>query len=86
VLHVSKDEAAVAGIGSTFIRYEALGETGDSYYQVWLVDEFKPIQYTVAFQTIIRQAFEVRTSQLDEEALLARVLRMQNATVSARRR
>ncbi len=85
VLHVSRAEAAVAGVNENIIRFESVGEPSGTYYQVWLIDEFKPAHYLVAFQAIIRRAFDLRTSELDENAILSRVLRIQNATISARK-
>lgn len=85
VLHVSQAEAEVAGIRDNIVRFEAIAQ-GRTYYQVWLVDKFSSAQYVVAFQAIIRQAFGLRTSALDEDAVLARVMKIQNATISARQR
>ncbi len=84
ILHVSQAEAEIAGISDNIIRFESVAP-GRTYYQVWLVDRFTPAHYIVAFQTIIRRVFDLRPSPLDENAVLSRVMRMQNSTIDARK-
>jgi hypothetical protein len=83
VLHVSKEEAAVAGVHDAIIRHESIEGAG-TYYQVWLIDNFNPAHYVIAFQAIIRQAFASSITEAQENALLLRALRVENATISAR--
>jgi hypothetical protein len=85
VLHVSEAEAAVAGIRDS-VQVKSVGVPGRIYYQVWLVDEVKPAQYMVAFQAIIRQVFGLNASAVEEAAILTRVLKVQDATISAKQR
>lgn len=84
ILHVSKSEAAVAGVHDNIVRVETVESPADNYYQVWLIDNFKPAHYLVAFEAIIRRAFGVSLTQEQENEILTRALRMQNSTITAK--
>lgn len=84
MFHVSKAEAAVASVQDNIVRFESVEGPAGTYYQVWLIDNFKPAHYLVAFQAIIRRAFSLSIAQENENALLLRVLKTQNATISAK--
>ncbi len=83
IFHVSKAEAAVASVHDNIVRVETVEVPARIYYQVWLIDEFKPAHYLVAFQAIIRSAFNISVTQERENGVLLRALRTQEATIRA---
>ncbi len=84
VVHVSRSEAAAAGVRDNVVRWESVNGSPRKYYQLWLIDECDVAHYVVAFQTIITTAFALSTSDQEQDAVRLRVLRTLNATISAK--
>ncbi len=83
ILHVSRSEAAAAGVRDNVVRWESVNGSPRNYYQVWLIDDYEAAHYVVAFQTVIATSFSLSTSDQDQDAVRLRVLRMLNSTLSA---
>ncbi len=85
VLHVSNKEGQVAGVKANSIRRNASLERGDVYYEFWIVDVGTSPLYAVSLESILEGHFEIKLTNEERDQVLARVIRVLNVTVSAKK-
>lgn len=83
VFHVSKEVAEAASVRKdTAVRRNSGGESGQAYYEVWLVG--KPeYKYVLALQAVLEYHFHFKPSDEQRDLIVNRVGRAQTYTVDA---
>jgi hypothetical protein len=82
VLHVSENAAKALEVHSS-IRRNSSKDQGDVYYEFWVVGKARAIDYTVAMQALLQEHFQLQMTEAERKQVVARVVRILNATVSA---
>jgi len=82
-MHASKKAARVAAVNSSLaIRRNSSSDTGDIYYELWLVDAPKLDDYLVGLENILEQHYNLQPTDEKRKEVLQRAARVENATVS----
>jgi len=88
VFHVSEKAGRAAGIrrsdiGNTSVRINSNHTSSVVYYEVWLVGDGSPAEYTIALENILEHHFELKLTDAERKQVGARVIRYLLNTVSA---
>jgi hypothetical protein len=82
VYHVSNRAASAAYVAENIAVRRNSGSTkSDTYFEVWLVGEPNIRGYVLALQNVLETHFDLKVSDHDRAVVMARVTRMQDATV-----
>ena len=83
VMHVSKKAARGAMVDKKIdVRHNHGMTAGDGYYELWLVESPKLPDIVVALDNVIEAHFHLTPTEEQRKEVLARALRVQNATIS----
>ena len=69
IFHVSPKKAARLGVKHNALRINR-GDVRDPYFELWLVDDHKAVDYTVAFEQILERHFRSHSLTPTESAWL----------------
>jgi hypothetical protein len=84
VYHVSETAASAAYVNEQVaVRKNRATSPGESYFEIWLVGEPNIRAYVLALENVLESHFALTISDDERNAVMARVTRMQDATVSA---
>ena len=89
VFHVSEKAGRAAGIlrpdlHHTSVRINTPADAPTAlYYEVWLVGDGSPAEYTIALESILERHFDLKLTEAERRQVSARVLRFLANTVSA---
>lgn len=80
VLHVSKEEAANAGMARSGVNFDNFGD-----YQIWLVGKPEPNIYVRGFETVLRHAFQLPKKTPPEFlALMRHLIEFESSSVDVK--
>ena len=84
VVHVSEKTGKAAGVPASSVRRNLSGGPGNIYYEFWIVGQGNAAVYAVYLEVLLERHFALKLTDTEHADVLRRVVRMLNATVSAR--
>jgi len=84
IFHVSKAVASIVGVKGSIGRTARHEQTGNIYYQLWLVGEPKQSDYISGMQTILQHSYGLQQTPKELEEVLNRAAVLDSATVDVR--
>lgn len=81
VFHVSHSTSKTAFVMQDFMVRKNSGENPEEYYEVWIVGS-PGLKYVFALQFVLEDHFRFQPNEAEREGVLARVRRMERATIS----
>jgi hypothetical protein len=82
VFQVSKKTAVTAAVEKKVaVRKNSVPGEATGYFELWLVGEPNAGAYVVAFENVLETHFELKPADKERDAVIARVIRRQTATV-----
>ena len=84
VFQASKRAAHTALVNKKVeVRHNRSADHTDDYYEVWLVESTSNEDFVLALSNVIEDHFQLKPTDDERRQILARMSRVQNATISA---
>jgi hypothetical protein len=82
VVHVSSQDANTVGVRQNAMRHNT-GDLYDEYYELWIIGDAHPAEYTAAFEQMLERHFSLEMTEAERKRVITHVVRYLDATVSA---